>query len=110
VILADGGECASDLESVRDQEALFGPVTYDSTSSHRVTGSPLSGCLASSGPRAGARAVLEIFGASERLTIDSYATLTPTAPRRRAPLGTTAAATASTIVRRAPPFAPVSEP
>ena len=29
VMLADGGECVSDLGAVRDQEALFGPVASD---------------------------------------------------------------------------------
>ena len=31
VMLADGGECVSDLGAVRDQEALLGPVASDST-------------------------------------------------------------------------------
>ena len=31
VMLADGGDCVSDLGAVRDQEALFGPVASDST-------------------------------------------------------------------------------
>src|SRR5580692_7045731 len=31
VMLADGGECVSDLGGVRDQEALFGEVASDST-------------------------------------------------------------------------------
>jgi hypothetical protein len=31
VMLADGGECASDLGAVRDQQALFGQVASDST-------------------------------------------------------------------------------
>src|SRR6516164_7369600 len=31
VMLADGGECVSDLGAVRDQEALFGEVASDST-------------------------------------------------------------------------------
>jgi DDE family transposase len=31
VMLADGGECVSDLGAVRDQPALFGPVASDST-------------------------------------------------------------------------------
>jgi hypothetical protein len=31
VMLADGGECVSDLSAVRDQETLFGPVASDST-------------------------------------------------------------------------------
>jgi hypothetical protein len=31
VMLADGGECVSDLGAVRDHHALFGPVASDST-------------------------------------------------------------------------------
>jgi Transposase DDE domain group 1 len=31
VMLADGGECVSDLGAVRDQQALFGQVASDST-------------------------------------------------------------------------------
>ncbi|HYB31747.1 MAG TPA: transposase, partial [Solirubrobacteraceae bacterium] len=31
VMLADGGECVSDLGAVREQEALFGKVASDST-------------------------------------------------------------------------------
>ncbi len=31
VMLADGGECVSDLGGQRDQEALFGPVASNST-------------------------------------------------------------------------------
>jgi hypothetical protein len=30
-MLADGGECVSDLGAMRDQDALFGPVASDST-------------------------------------------------------------------------------
>src|SRR5215217_3517028 len=31
VMLADGGDCLSDLRAVRDQAPLFGPVASDST-------------------------------------------------------------------------------
>jgi hypothetical protein len=31
VMLADGGDCPSDLRAVRDQPSLFGPVASDST-------------------------------------------------------------------------------
>jgi hypothetical protein len=31
VMLADGGECVSDLGAVRDQQSLFGAVASDST-------------------------------------------------------------------------------
>jgi hypothetical protein len=40
VMLADGGECVSDLGAVRDQEALFGPVASDSTAFGWSTGLP----------------------------------------------------------------------
>ncbi|MDQ6805778.1 MAG: hypothetical protein M3065_12605 [Actinomycetota bacterium] len=33
VMLADGGECVSDLGAQRDQQPLFGPVASDSTPS-----------------------------------------------------------------------------
>src|SRR5271170_2232953 len=36
VMLADGGECVSDLGGVREQEALFGPVASDSTAFRTV--------------------------------------------------------------------------
>src|ERR1700747_3452263 len=36
MMLADGGECVSDLGAVRDQEALFGPVASDSTAFRTV--------------------------------------------------------------------------
>ena len=43
VMVADGGECVSDLGAVRDQAALFGPVASDSTAFRvidRVTSEP----------------------------------------------------------------------
>jgi hypothetical protein len=36
VMLADGGECVSDLGAVRDQEVLFGSVASDSTAFRMV--------------------------------------------------------------------------
>jgi hypothetical protein len=36
VMLADGGECLSDLGAVREQEALFGGVASDSTAFRTV--------------------------------------------------------------------------
>jgi hypothetical protein len=47
VMLADGGECVSDLGAVRDQDALFGPVASDSTAFRivdRVASEPSLGC------------------------------------------------------------------
>ena len=45
VMLADGGDCLSDLRAVRDQEPLFGPVASNSTAFRlidRIAGEP--GC------------------------------------------------------------------
>jgi Transposase DDE domain group 1 len=78
VMLADGGECVSDLGAARDQEALFGPVASDSTAFRvidRVASEPgLLEALRSA--HAGARERFwELHGAPERLTIDVDATL-----------------------------------
>jgi hypothetical protein len=78
VMLADGGECVSDLGAVRDQEALFGPVASDSTAFRivdRVACDPaLVDALRSAHARARER-FWELHGAPERLTIDVDATL-----------------------------------
>ena len=78
-MLADGGECVSDLGVVRDQAALFGAVASDSTAFRVIdriacdAGAAGRGC----GPRTrGARERFwELAGAPERLTIDLDATL-----------------------------------
>jgi Transposase DDE domain group 1 len=78
VMLADGGECLSDLGTMRNQEALFGAVASDSTAFRvvdRIASTPgLLEALRSAHARARAR-----FGASggapESLTIDVDATL-----------------------------------
>src|ERR687896_2379500 len=61
VMLADGGECVSDLGAVREQQSLFGPVASDSTAFRvidRIASEP--GLLdAALGARQGARSVLE---------------------------------------------------
>jgi hypothetical protein len=78
VMLADGGECVSDLGAVRDQEALFGPVASDSTAFRvidRIASEPgLLEALRSAHARARER-FWELHGAPERLTIDVDATL-----------------------------------
>jgi hypothetical protein len=78
VMLADGGECVSDLGAVRDQEALFGPVASDSTAFRvvdRVAAEPaLMEALRVAHARARER-FWELHGAPERLTIDVDATL-----------------------------------
>ena len=78
VMLADGGECVSDLGAVRDQEALFGPVASDSTAFRvvdRVGSEPgLLEALRAAHARARDR-FWRLHGAPQRLTIDIDATL-----------------------------------
>jgi hypothetical protein len=78
VMLADGGDCLADLEAVRDQDALFGPVASDSTAFRiidRIASTPgLPGALADAHARARGH-VWTLSGAPERITIDVDATL-----------------------------------
>src|SRR5918996_638218 len=78
VMLADGGECVSDLGAVRDQQALFGPVASDSTAFRvidRVAADPgLLDALRAAHAKARER-FWALHGAPERLTIDVDATL-----------------------------------
>jgi hypothetical protein len=78
VMLADGGECVSDLGAVRDQQALFGPVASDSTAFRvvdRIASEPaLLAALRAAHARARER-FWELHGAPARLTIDVDATL-----------------------------------
>ena len=78
VMLADGGECVSDLGAVRDQAALFGSVASDSTAFRvidRIASEPgLLEALRSAHARARER-FWKRHGAPERLTIDVDATL-----------------------------------
>jgi hypothetical protein len=78
VMLADGGECVSDLGAVRDQQALFGPVASDSTAFRvieRIASEPgLLDALRAAHARARER-FWELHGAPTRLTIDIDATL-----------------------------------
>ncbi len=78
VMLADGGECVSDLGAVRDQEALFGAVASDSTAFRvidRIATEPgLLEVLRSAHGRARER-FWKCHGAPESLTIDIDATL-----------------------------------
>jgi hypothetical protein len=78
VMLADGGDCLSDLRAVRDQERLFGPVASDTTAFRlidRIASDP--GALeAIRAARARARArVWELGARPERIVIDVDATL-----------------------------------
>jgi len=78
VMLADGGECVSDLGAQRDQEGLFGPIASDSTAFRvidRIASEPGSlEELRAAHARARER-FWELHGAPERLTIDVDATL-----------------------------------
>src|SRR5438067_7039803 len=78
VMLADGGECVSDLGAVREQEALFGQVASDSTAFRvidRVASEPgMLDALRSAHARARER-FWKLDGAPESLTIDVDATL-----------------------------------
>jgi Transposase DDE domain group 1 len=78
VMLADGGECVSDLGAVRDQQALFGAVASDSTAFRvieRIASMP-DGLRELRAAHARARERFwEQHGAPGRLTIDLDATL-----------------------------------
>jgi hypothetical protein len=74
VMLADGGECVSDLSAVREQDALFGGVASDATAFRMVQKiAETDGMLgAVRGARARARAGFwELGSAPERLTSTS---------------------------------------
>jgi Transposase DDE domain group 1 len=77
-MLADGGECVSDLGAVREQEALFGPVASDSTAFRvidRIASEPgLLEAVRAAHARARER-FWKLHGAPESLTIDIDATL-----------------------------------
>jgi hypothetical protein len=78
VMLADGGECVSDLGAVREQDALFGAVASDSTAWRmvdRIASEPgMLDAVRVAHARARAR-FWELHGAPQRLTIDVDATL-----------------------------------
>jgi hypothetical protein len=78
VMLADGGECVSDLGSVREQDALFGEVASDSTAFRTIARIATEPGLLDAVRAAHARArerFWELAGAPQRLTIDVDATL-----------------------------------
>ena len=57
VMLADGGDCLSDLRAVRDQQPLFGPVASDSTAFRLIDRiASDAGAARGAARRAGARA------------------------------------------------------
>jgi Transposase DDE domain group 1 len=78
VMLADGGECVSDLGGVREQEGLFGEVASDSTAYRLIEKIAREPGMLEVLRRAHARArehFWEQHGAPEHLTIDVDATL-----------------------------------
>ena len=78
VMLADGGDCLSDLRAVRDQQPLFGPVASDSTAFRlidRLAEEPeLLDAVRSARARARQRA-WELGVHPQRIVIDIDATL-----------------------------------
>ena len=78
VMLADGGECVSDLGTTREQDALFGSVASDSTAFRiveKIASTPgMLDAVRDAHARARAR-FWELHGAPEQLTIDVDATL-----------------------------------
>jgi len=78
VMLADGGDCVSDLRAVGDQAPLFGPIASASTAFRVVDRIASSAGLLDALGDAHAHArehVWKLAGAPERLTIDLDATL-----------------------------------
>ena len=99
VMLADGGECVSDLGATREQAVLFGSVASDSTAFRTVEKIASTPGMLESLRAAHARARAEFWeldGAPERLTIDVDATLSPRTRRRSTRPGTTNTGTGST--------------
>ena len=78
VMLADGGDCLSDLRAVRDQQPLFGPVATDATAFRlidRIASDPrLLAALRAARARARGRA-WELDARPARIVIDVDATL-----------------------------------
>jgi hypothetical protein len=76
VMLADGGDCLSDLGVLRDQQVLFGPVCSDATAWRLIDSLTEERLDAIRVARASARARAWRLGASpQRITLDIDATL-----------------------------------
>jgi hypothetical protein len=91
VMLADGGDCLTDLGAVRDQAPLFGPVASGSTAFRvidQIAGDPVwLERLRVAHARARGR-VWQLAGAPERLTIDLDATLITSHSEKEGAAGT----------------------
>jgi hypothetical protein len=76
VMLADGGDCLSDLGALRDQPALFGEVASHATAWRAIAALDEGRLQAVRAARARARArVWELAGAPRRVVLDVDATL-----------------------------------
>lgn len=76
VMLADGGDCMSDLAVLRNQPGLFGPVASDPTAWRTVTGMSVDAFAGIEAARAQARARVWTAGAApDTITLDFDATL-----------------------------------
>src|SRR5687767_3418521 len=78
VMLADGGDCLSDLRAVRDQQPLFGPVASDSTAFRLIDQIAADPQLLDAVGTARARARENAWAAgarSERIIVELDATL-----------------------------------
>jgi hypothetical protein len=104
VMLADGGECVSDLGAVREQAALLGSVASDSTAFWMVAQiASTPGTLnALRGAHARARERFwDLAGAPDRLTIDVDATLIGSHSEKEGAAGTFNLSTATGFTRSA---------
>ena len=76
VMIADGGDCLTDLRALRDQPTLFGDVASDATGWRALAALDTQRLAAVRRARATARArVWELAGAPERMVLDLDATL-----------------------------------
>ena len=76
VMIADGGDCLTDLRALRDQPTLFGDVASDATGWRALAALDTQRLAAVRRARATARArVWELAGAPERVIVDLDATL-----------------------------------
>jgi hypothetical protein len=90
VMLADGGECVSDLGTVRDQQALFGAVASDSTAFRtidRVASTPGSLDVLRAAHACARERFWMLHGTPESLTIDIDATLILTRSQKEGAAG-----------------------
>lgn len=89
VMLADGGDCLTDLGALRDQQVLFGPVASDATAYRcleRLGAKQLAGIRAA---RAAARKrAWDLGGAPRRIILDLDATLVTAHSEKEGAAGT----------------------